>query len=174
MPPSLSELKVCDLTDFDNMRWKEAMIQELFVPCDAEVILGIPLCASWPNDKLVWHYSADGAFSVRSAYCMIVHFAHQSVGIFREPFRPLTSHPCIKMFCWRVSRGILSSNGNLAKRVSSFNMACAMCGHPKESDTHAVLECPLAISIWEGSDFEPTFWAKRFRSLRDCLGSTCT
>ncbi|KAJ8429077.1 hypothetical protein Cgig2_006818 [Carnegiea gigantea] len=64
MPPSMLGLKVCDLIDFDNMCWKDAMIRELLAPCVAKVITGIPLCASTLGDKLVWHYNADGFFSL--------------------------------------------------------------------------------------------------------------
>ncbi|KAJ8451527.1 hypothetical protein Cgig2_018161 [Carnegiea gigantea] len=28
----------------------------------------LPLCTSWPSDKLIWHFVANGLFSVRSAY----------------------------------------------------------------------------------------------------------
>ncbi|KAJ8450821.1 hypothetical protein Cgig2_032446 [Carnegiea gigantea] len=136
MPPSLSALKVYDLIDFDNMRQKEAMIRELFVPCDAKVIMGIPPCASWPNDKFVWHYSADGAFWIQSAYRMIVHIAHQSVG---------SSSPSGTEF-WRT---IWALDIPPVSRYSTGGLV-------------------------GGSDFEPTFWAKRFRSPSDCLGSACT
>jgi len=28
-------------------------------------------------------------------------------------------------------------------------MAYSVCGHPEETDTHAVFECPLTTQIWE-------------------------
>ena len=44
----------------------------MFSPLDAEAIPAFPLCKSWPTDKLIWHYNSIGAFSVPSAYHLIM------------------------------------------------------------------------------------------------------
>ena len=53
-------------------------------------------------------------------------------------------------------------------------MGCTVCGHPEESDTHAVLECLLAVNICEGCDFEEELWASRHRTLMDCIDKART
>jgi len=60
--------KVSDLIDYEQGGWKEGLIRELFLQGDAETILDIPLCSSWPRDKLIWHYTSNGRFTVQSAY----------------------------------------------------------------------------------------------------------
>ncbi|KAJ8425580.1 hypothetical protein Cgig2_003018 [Carnegiea gigantea] len=50
---------VADLID-SNM---EDVIKTSFLPCDAKVILCIPLCHTWPYDKYVWYFSVDGEFT---------------------------------------------------------------------------------------------------------------
>ncbi|KAJ8437490.1 hypothetical protein Cgig2_007467 [Carnegiea gigantea] len=100
-PSHLSSVRVCDLIDHDNAHWRENLVREYFLPVDAEVILTVPLCASWPHDKLIWHDSPDGAFS--------------------------------------------------------------------ESDTHALLECQLALQIWEGSPVNSGIWDAKYRSMEDCI-----
>ena len=61
-------LLVADLIDKDSGCWKEEVVKELFRPCNVNLILLIPLCHAWPEDKFIWHFSTDGKFMVRSAY----------------------------------------------------------------------------------------------------------
>jgi len=67
-PAGGSISKVSDLIDYEQGSWKEDLIRELFLPGDADTILDIPLCYSWPRDKLIWHFSSTGRFTVKSAY----------------------------------------------------------------------------------------------------------
>ena len=46
-------------------------MRQIFLPIDAELILRIPLCSSWPADKLIWRYTSTGIFSVKSAYHLL-------------------------------------------------------------------------------------------------------
>lgn len=48
--------------------WKEEIIQNTFLPHEAETILGIPLSSFPTEDKLIWLAIANGMFSIRSAY----------------------------------------------------------------------------------------------------------
>ena len=38
--------KVSDLIDFDNSCWRESLVRLVFLPCDANLILSLPLCES--------------------------------------------------------------------------------------------------------------------------------
>jgi len=53
---------VAEFIDKANGRWKEREVRETFLPCDAKIIYSLPLCLTWPNDKLIWHFSANGEF----------------------------------------------------------------------------------------------------------------
>ena len=62
---------VWNVSDLINARvgyWRESIIKKVFVPCDVDTILSIPLCTSWPRDKLIWHFESNEKFSVRLAY----------------------------------------------------------------------------------------------------------
>ena len=61
------------LIDTELGCWREAFVQETLLPCDAELILGMSLCTSWPEDKLVWHFSPKGLFTVRSTCYAIIN-----------------------------------------------------------------------------------------------------
>ena len=65
------EVGVAKLIDKDGGCWREHMVRRLFLPIDAEQILRIPLCMSWPADKLIWHFTTSGNFSVKSAYHLL-------------------------------------------------------------------------------------------------------
>ncbi|KAJ8452551.1 hypothetical protein Cgig2_000140 [Carnegiea gigantea] len=50
--------------------------------------------------------------------------------------------PRIKLFTWRICKGILPINSNLARRMPSWNMNCPICGHYEESDTQPYWSAP--------------------------------
>lgn len=45
-PTNLLNMKGRDLIDPDNGCWREALVKEVFLGCDSEVILKRPLCTS--------------------------------------------------------------------------------------------------------------------------------
>lgn len=48
------------------------MLTQEFWGMDVEAIRCIPICPTLPSDKLVWHFSRNDEFSVRSAYHLCV------------------------------------------------------------------------------------------------------
>lgn len=59
---------VIDLILEDGNMWNTSLIKDMFVPEDGKLILSIPLGHLTNEDKLIWHFSKNGLFSVRSAY----------------------------------------------------------------------------------------------------------
>ena len=55
-------------------RWNKEIINHLFAARDAELIYQIPLCGGHRPDRLLWHYTPSGEFSVKSAYNLGVQF----------------------------------------------------------------------------------------------------
>jgi len=43
-----------------------------FLPCSADYILRMSLCLSWHNDNLIWHYSLNVMFVVKSYYYLVL------------------------------------------------------------------------------------------------------
>lgn len=67
-PPTLPmEVKVSEMIDQNNM-WKESIIQQHFLPDDAEKILKIPLPKAPSLDQPLWHYDKSKNYSVKSGY----------------------------------------------------------------------------------------------------------
>ena len=45
--------EVYDIIDHDSCCWRENIVRNIFHPCEVDVILSVPLCPSWPNDKFI-------------------------------------------------------------------------------------------------------------------------
>ena len=74
VPKSTSRphLRVVEFIDEVAVSWHEELVRELFLLVDVDVILNIPLCPSWPQAKLMWHYTNDRTFTVRSTYHLLI------------------------------------------------------------------------------------------------------
>lgn len=69
--PQTALIRVGDLIDRDLGEWRVDMVDSIFLPIDVDVIKSIPLSTDWPPDRLTWHYSVTGSFTVKSAYYLI-------------------------------------------------------------------------------------------------------
>ena len=65
------KMLVAGFIDKEAGCWREDRVRQSFLAIDAELILRIPLCTSWPADKLIWHFTSNGTFSVNSAYHLL-------------------------------------------------------------------------------------------------------
>jgi len=115
------QIRVCDRIDTHNAAWHATLVENIFLHVDAAIILDIPFCASWPEDKLVWHYTSDGSFTVRSAYHTINMSKCTALGSSSRPSRgvwrtvwSLRIPPCLKLFGWRLCKGIIPYGYNIA------------------------------------------------------------
>ena len=175
-------MKVSDLIDKEAGGWKEDLVRQLFVPLDADIILSIPLSTSWPEDKLIWHYTSNGVFSVKSAYHLLRSKLRReapssSGGVgnsFWKVIWGLDVPPRIRLFCWKVGVGALPTRGNISRRLSNFDMKCAFCGHLEDSDTHALFECPMAVEVGSVSDFGHNLWRPGLMTAEDYIREAAT
>lgn len=153
-PPEL----VSELIDSTSASWDRQKIESVFMPMDAQVILGIPLCTRNIPDFWSWHYEKNGLFSVRSAYRMLV-----ATRVRREAWLENTSGSSsmageerswkslwkiqvpgkVRMFLWRLSKHSIPTNDVRARRHMSDSNLCGMCGAP-DSWKHSLLECTMS------------------------------
>lgn len=68
---------VSELIDSHSGDWNSRLVQQVFLPHEAEIILGLPLSNSLPDDKLIWNPSSNGIFSVRNAYKLTMEVRDQ-------------------------------------------------------------------------------------------------
>ncbi|CAN1273582.1 Putative ribonuclease H protein At1g65750 [Linum perenne] len=82
-PEGMENLLVCDLMMLGLREWDIELIETLFNNRDAGIIAAMPLPSLDRRDTLIWHFSRDGGYTVRSAYRVamerIVNRAHLNV-----------------------------------------------------------------------------------------------
>lgn len=66
--PSAIGVMVSDLISRETRGWDANLVRHSFLPHEAKIVLGIPLSPWLPNDSLVWAWTPNGHFSVKSAY----------------------------------------------------------------------------------------------------------
>ncbi|KAL0454593.1 UNVERIFIED_CONTAM: putative ribonuclease H protein [Sesamum latifolium] len=124
-----------DLVDQSTGDWDSATVSSIFWPIDAELILNIPFSRLGAEDLVVWHYTNNGLFSVRSAY-------HLALAM---EFRPYSSNSReaeqqwwrrmwqmrlpgkVKVFVWRAALNALPTSLNLLKRIPGTSSVCPFC-----------------------------------------------
>ena len=65
-------MKVSSLIDQETVAWKTEVVQQMFLPYEADIILGIPLSIRRPVDRIIWVHTSSGTFITCSAYKMLV------------------------------------------------------------------------------------------------------
>ena len=72
------DTRVSSLIDQDKFVWKESLVKELFLPHEADMILGISVSSRRPPNRLAWAPTPSGIFTTSSAYKLIVSSAINS------------------------------------------------------------------------------------------------
>lgn len=66
------EAKVSELIDHDSAVWKANLVQQLFLPHEVFVIMGIPLSERLPPDRITWAHTPSSMFTTSSAYKLLI------------------------------------------------------------------------------------------------------
>jgi hypothetical protein len=151
-------IKVKSLIDGDH-QWRRDLVNETFLPHDAEHILNIKLPTNPMNDMPAWNYEKNGNFTVRSAYRLAYNLAHSGsisqgnslTGVAdRSLWKCIWSAPIpnkVKIFGWRVACDNLPTQDNKCKRTLELSNICTICGTEAENSFHATVACTKARAI---------------------------
>ena len=114
----IRDAKVHDFIDQDTKIWNLHSIGSLLPSNILAYIKVIPIPFSHIEDKVIWGYSQDGNFTLRSAtLVMIKALTHPRSKLLNWIWR-LKLLPKIKIFLWLVIRNALSTSDFLsAKRL---------------------------------------------------------
>ncbi|KAL0282834.1 UNVERIFIED_CONTAM: putative mitochondrial protein [Sesamum angustifolium] len=163
--------------------WNHSMVRALFCRDEAESILAIPLSCADGEDFFVWHRTADGKFSVRSAYHVAVSLANQSQpspssfeSFLWKTIWKANVPGKIRIFIWKLAKNALPTCMNLRKKLRADGWGCPFCGSEQEDIEHAFLRCSFVRQIWALSNLQwslisafpadPCAWVERMaRSL---------
>lgn len=67
-PPSSEDMRVQELIDVDQKVWRNDLLIEFFENEDMGHICTMPISSRLLPNKLIWHFSDRGIFTVKSAY----------------------------------------------------------------------------------------------------------
>ncbi|XP_058198477.1 uncharacterized protein LOC131313998 [Rhododendron vialii] len=120
---------VSDLIDNSTKTWKMQLIKESFNEEETTVILSLPISTTQRRDRKVWHYSPNGVFTVKSAYCLEKeslineldnHGAQTSsanvMALIWKKLWGLPILPKIKFFAWKCFNEALATNSALTAK----------------------------------------------------------
>ncbi|XP_012837906.1 PREDICTED: uncharacterized protein LOC105958446 [Erythranthe guttata] len=142
-------------------------IDEKFWPIDRHRILTTPIGSTHANDRLVWHYSRSGDFTVKSCFHNIMQrhntgsgdheYENSSQSEDKEFWKfiwHLSIPPKIKIFIWRAVGDLIPANAALFRRHVSSNPFCGRCRIKPETTVHALVQCRSLTKVWLGQPFE--------------------
>ena len=159
----LQATMVSDLIEPSNRTWKAEMVTVGFNLDDVTPILSIPVSRSGCRDRLVWHHSVNGEYSVRTGYGEAVKLMENGAlgrrgrGTSSENRKPnqvwnliwkIKVPNKIKLFIWRCCNNALAVRHNLKKRGMRVDNTCGVCGAVDESQLHLFFGCEISHMFW--------------------------
>ena len=138
------------------------------MPIDIPHVLSIPLCTMNLPDCWCWNFEKNGAFSVRSAYKMLIATKQR-----REAWLEGTAGASnmqqeksswksiwhvsvpgkIRMFLWRLARHSLPTEDVREHRNMATSSSCGLCG-AHDSWRHSLLDCSMSRCVRALADEE--------------------
>jgi hypothetical protein len=163
--------------------WNEEKVRSIFLAPDADAIMQIPLRRSIEEDWLAWAKEKSGLYTVRSAYrALVLNEEHnvvaqdlnntsssdQDESLWRVLWK-LRVVPKVRIFWWRVLKGIMPDYSTLTRRHVMEDSTCGICKATSENLMHALIECSHAKLFWNEAKeilniklprLHPNTWAK--------------
>nr|POF23153.1 putative ribonuclease h protein [Quercus suber] len=159
--------------------WNSGLIDQIFFPWEAESIKNMPVSFRTDSDLLTWPWTADGGYSVKSAYQILANEALSSQAGSSNPeaskilwsgIWKLKVPNKVKHFMWRASNESLPTKFNLCARHVLPDNRCSLCDECPEDVIHSLWLCDHAKSIWFS---DQAFHHPRTRTFR-CFGDLMT
>ncbi|KAF4394346.1 hypothetical protein G4B88_018496 [Cannabis sativa] len=158
---SLVNCKVSQLMKIDQREWDHDIITDLFIPSEAQLILGIPLSNQAVDDVWYWCKETAGFYSVKSAYRHIQetkgHWASDEGSNFWKKFWKIKVPPKVLHFAWRALTECLATRDQLRIKHVPVAAACVFCNDASETTYHLFIECPFSVSCWNRSAVSLSF-----------------
>jgi hypothetical protein len=158
------------------------LVRENFIAPEANAILNIPLRNGGEDDFWAWNLEKTCLYFVKSAYRSLMtrneqstlaegvatESSHSEKQLWRNLWK-LQVTPKVRVFWWRVFRGILPVESTLQYCHVTPLGRCKVCLHADEDMMHALIYCSHAKSFWAEArgwlDFKlpelhPTTWSR--------------
>ncbi|XP_042972813.1 uncharacterized protein LOC122304620 [Carya illinoinensis] len=156
-----ADSKVSSLIFEDIHSWNEVLIGEIFSRNEAAQICSVPLSWYGEDDKILWGYTKDGRFSMKSAYHLCNDMEGEGLGECSnrqaqknvwEGIWSLVVPNSAKQFLWKAINSILPTKHNLCKRRILEDASCPICCLNEETIGHVLWSCPATSDVWAEKD----------------------
>nr|POF20678.1 putative ribonuclease h protein [Quercus suber] len=137
--------------------WKEAKIDNLFLPEEAAIIKAIPLSV-FDRDDLFWSYTHDGSYSVKSGYRLLMEqedtvlSGTSNGGANSNVWKAIWSMRIpnrVRTLVWQARTNSLPTKVNLVRRKILTEDVCTECQTQPEDVLHALWTCPKLTNMWK-------------------------
>ncbi|XVF82801.1 hypothetical protein PTKIN_Ptkin16aG0079000 [Pterospermum kingtungense] len=160
-PEDRKFMRVCELIDEVTKSWKTEMLDHLFFDEVSREIQKIPISQVSTEDRLVWQFTKNMTYSVRSDY----HFLqsqntednndlathNEMYGESKNVWRKLWNAQVplkVRFFGWRLCQDIIPMYASLSRRKIMDSPICPRCTNEEETSTYAIRDCRLAREAW--------------------------
>ncbi|KAG2240190.1 hypothetical protein Bca52824_090951 [Brassica carinata] len=150
-------LEVSSLIDPRTNQWDQQRLMDSIDHIDHQIIHRIYLPPVPQHDNVVWSYTKDGNYTVKSGYHMMTSNAPSDTD--RCP--PLAQYPDLakniwtvdappklKHFLWRLLSNALGIKSTLRSRNINIDPLCSRCCSADETKDHLFFSCPFANMLW--------------------------
>ena len=157
LPSIQTETKVSSLINQDLSIWKSDVVEQLFPPHEASIILSIPLSPRLPPNRIIWGHTPNGCFTANSAYKVLVScVSTNSAGSydlaaqkqFWKGLWNLRVPNNIKHFARRACNNALLTKVNLHRRHIIPTDTCEVCSEQPEDQIYALWLCKGVETVW--------------------------
>ena len=152
------ELTISQLIDSDTGGWNHYLVESLFLPFEAQRIMGIPLCMSRQEDCIIWPRCNLGVYLVKTSYQMLCELENcegasasnlETSKKFCGSIWKLGVPNKVKIFLWRACYSdALLTKVSLQKRKGLDNSLCNECQIAPGDSFHALRSCEALNSVW--------------------------
>ncbi|KAG6627185.1 hypothetical protein CIPAW_15G109000 [Carya illinoinensis] len=156
-----SDTKVAMLIDRTTNQWNYPLVEAILDSTEAECVKRIPLSPYPTPDKLLWRGTSTGAFTVKSAYFLLLELEKQKQGQSSVAVEEDTVWSSIwqlgvpvatKNFLWRACLEAIPTRDRLLQKKVVDEDSCPICRIHPETALHALWECPSAQDVWSQSN----------------------
>ena len=153
----VSNWSVAKLLEPGEGGWNEQLLDDIFLPFEAQRIKSIPLCVTDQEDCLFWSRCRSGSYSVKFGYqllCetkMISLLSSSNLEVIKRFWKDIWRLKVpnkVKVFLWCTCSRALLTKVNLQKRRVVDNSTCDQCGCMAEDEFHTLWDCEMVREAW--------------------------
>lgn len=135
-----------------TQQWNLDLLHHLLSPADVARVRQVPLIDCVVEDKLVWAFTPNGVYTVKSGYrtCCdkIAPKPHLKVEGDWNALWALKVAPRVKACVWRACRDVLPTRTRIQTRGVPCPSFCLFCPNEFENSFHLFFTCARAEQCW--------------------------